>query len=138
MPEIAFQLKKAAITLSIPRGGLVQCSLEEAKQIVSKAKAVFVEGNPSAWWVALKRPYVVHEFPEGGGYKHISEIIPSDRIRCWLIPETGEDSLPVFDVAVHYITALLDECETFEYYCVDKDYRFLLVENDHNQLIFAS
>jgi hypothetical protein len=135
MEEILIQLRNAS--RSLPQGAMVECPHDEAQRIIATAKEIFIEGSPSTWWLSLKRPFQVFEFAEGDGYKHLGNLLPPAEQRCWLIAETDEDALPVFDLQISYLSPILAECGFFEYYLVGKKLDWLVIENDHNQLIFS-
>jgi len=63
----------------------------------------------------------------------VGEILPTRDNRYWFIPETEENELKVFDLTFSEIDRLLQECPFFEFYIVDKEYRWLIAESDHNQ-----
>ncbi len=63
------------------------------------------------------------------------EHIPADEERCWFIPETETSLRPVFDVDKRWLQPVLDECSFFEYYGVGKSSGWLLIDNDHGELM---
>ena len=51
---------------------------------------------------------------------------------CWLIPETDEEDLPVYELNLGQISRLVDDCPLFEYNLVAHDYSWLIAESDHD------
>jgi hypothetical protein len=52
---------------------------------------------------------------------------------CWLIPDTEEEWLPVYEMDVRQVELLINDCPGFEYYVVGHDFSWLIVETDHDQ-----
>jgi|SRR5882724_10936472 len=88
--------------------------------------------------MTLKYPSEYYDYSDGFGFEDIQRHVPSGEEKCWFIPETEEEQLPVFDVEVKSIGLILGECGYFEYYLVGKNYNWLIVENDHNQVIVST
>jgi len=101
----------------------------EARLLVSNAKRNFVNGNPRAWWMNLKGSTKTYD---STNYKLV-EILPSCDKDYWFIPETEEESLPVFSLTRAEIETILNECPFFEYYVLSKYNQWLVAESDHNQ-----
>lgn len=110
---------------------------EESRQVVATAKELFVRGNPRSWWLSLKIPAQAIEYPNATGYLHLSDHLPGAGQRFWFVPELETAELPVFDAELDAVANLLRESPFFEYYILTKDYRQLLIENDHNQVLLA-
>jgi hypothetical protein len=107
----------------------------EAKHVYDTAKEKFVSGNPRVWWLKLKhKPIVVHtgESPE---FSYLERNWPADDSRCYFIPENESDEPRVFDAKLSGIVKLLSNSNFFEYYLVGKDLDWLMIENDHNELL---
>lgn len=110
---------------------------DEARQVLATAKDLFVRGNPRSWWLSLKVPAQAVQYPDATGYLHLADHLIGADQRFWFIPELETDDLPVFDATLDAVTELLRESPFFEYYVLSKDYRQLLIENDHNQVLLA-
>jgi hypothetical protein len=87
--------------------------------------------------MSLKYPFESFDYSEGGGFEDLVRHVPEGEESCWLIPETEEEKLPVFDAEISCISRLLGECSYFEYYLVGKRFDWLIAENDHNQVIVS-
>ena len=85
----------------------------------------------------LKHPFESFDYPDAQGFNKITQHLPEGVKKCRFISETEEHDLPVFDVAAHRIVEILSQCSLFEYYLVGKGYDWLLIENDHNEIIFS-
>ena len=42
---------------------------------------------------------------------------------------------PVFDVQIAVLTSILKECSFFEYYLVDPEFRWIIADTDHNEIL---
>ncbi|MBO0360256.1 hypothetical protein J0X19_20015 [Hymenobacter sp. BT186] len=104
-----------------------------AKQIVEQAKAKYVIGNPRSWWLSLKVPYKSYEYDLFTN--DLSEYIPDQETECYWIPESEEEYLSVYDTRISVIRQVLENTPFFEYYVLSKKIEWLLIENDHNELI---
>ena len=116
---------------------LRELASEEAHQVLATAKELFVHGNPRSWWLNLKIPAQAVQYPNATGYLHLADHLSGVGERFWFIPELETNDLPVFDAELSAVAELLRESPFFEYYVLSKDYRQLLIENDHNQVLLA-
>ncbi len=117
------------------RVDLVELAEADAAAVVKQARTAFVAGNPSAWWMALKRPATHVEVPSGPGFAYLRAAWPPGYARGFFIPEDDEaGAYRVFDASVDGVVTLLSESPFFEYYIVAKDFRWLLAEDHHNRL----
>ena len=135
--NITDEIVRVGKDLNLSRDDFRQCEPELAREVVGAAKETFVTGNPRSWWLSLKYSFESFDYPDAQGFSKITQHLPKDVKKCWLIPETEEPDLPVFDVAAHRIVEILTRCSLFEYYLVGKEYDWILLENDHNQIIFS-
>jgi hypothetical protein len=124
----------AALSLS---GKVRKLPVNAAASVVAQALDNFVSGNPRSWWISLKVPYQTHSLPDEGGYLHLEDFVPEGDKFCWFIPETEESIPVVYEAEVTAIMDVLSECSLFEYYLVGRLFSWLVIENDHNQLIVA-
>jgi hypothetical protein len=113
------------------------CAQTEAEQVVGTAHERFVIGSPRTWWLSLKNKPSVYHYPKGDGFQHLREHAPADAEQCWLILETEEDTKPVAEIDILLAPAILGEMPNIEYYLVDKAFRWLIIENDHNELLLC-
>jgi hypothetical protein len=137
MSEIVRELQAALWRLSLPEEAFRPCDEELAEVVVSLAKERFVEGNPRSWWHALKHRGTVFAYPKRDGCLHLLEHIPPEERRCWFIPETEEENLPVFDVQTAALAPVLSRCFCFEYYLVGKNFDWLVIETAYHDVIVS-
>lgn len=133
------ELRRAMTALGLPPGMASFCGPEAARHIIEQAKQSFVTGgNPVWWWDSLKVLSEGFHYPEGDGFRHVTEYVPPGEERCWLVVE-GDNGGPehVLDVAVQVVPQIIGECFAFEYYLIGQDFGWLVAENHHNVVIVA-
>lgn len=133
--EIEEELDKALDNLRVPIEAFRKCAPEQAKRIVKTAMDKFVINNPRAWWMSLKHPYEYFDYFDGRGFEDLIRYVLEGNEKCWFVPETEAEYALVFDADVNCISRVLGECFRFEYYLVGKQFDWLIIENDHNQVI---
>ena len=109
--------------------GIVEMSRAAAREVVSNARDCYVSGNPRSWWLALRGPYQKVnsvDFP-------LSMLFPNPSVRAYLIADTEEDEVPVYEGSIEEFEKLLSECPYFEYSVVAMDNSWLVIESDHNE-----
>lgn len=131
------EIMNALKNLDLPSSELRRCGDGEAAAVLSKATETFVRDNPRAWWLSLKTPFKSVAYDQGNAYEHLEEYLPADENRCWFIAENDGNVLPVFEGTLTSVKRLLEECCFFEYYLVGKNFDWLIIENDHNELIIT-
>lgn len=129
------EIEQAISRLSLPGDKVRRCGNEEARSVQQRAMDVFVHGNPRSWWLALKHPFRSFPYHDADGFQFLDRHIPRGNDRCWFIAENEEDLRPVYDAQVGSIKEILRECPFFEYYLVGKNFDWLIIENDHNEVI---
>jgi hypothetical protein len=127
------QIHAAAKALEIPDIELRRCAPIEESNIVREGMQRFVNGSPRSWWLSLKRKG--KRVSVDHGFLHLAELIPPRDSLCWLIPETDREHLPVFELHKKWLIPIFSECSFFEYYVMSLRYDWLIIENDHNELI---
>jgi hypothetical protein len=110
-----------------------RCGKPETDGVFANVQEAFVDGSPRAWWNALKGTARTVSHPDGDGAKHLMEHVPAEAKRCWLLFDEGSPAAYELDCAV--VGDLLMECQHFEYYVVALDLSWMVLENDHNELI---
>jgi hypothetical protein len=116
-------------------GGTRLCDKEEAAAIVAKAKDRFVRGSPRSWWYSLKCTPRTYHYPDGDGFLHLAEHAPPGTGQCWLILETEEKDKPVAKMEIEVIPRVIGELPCIEYYVVDENFSWLMVETHHNAIL---
>ena len=135
MSDIETEVDSALAALGINAERWFKLSPAQARHACQEARGRFVAGAPRSWWLALRHPAERHAFPNGDGCEFVRALVPSSDERCWLIPETEETDLPVYDVLIADLPRVLGQCRFFEYYLVGKNLDWLVVENDHNEVL---
>ena len=135
MSEIEAEIDDAVRAAGIEAGRWRKLPLEQAREICLAVRSRFVDGDPRAWWLTLKRPFESHSLPQGDGFRVIQTYVPVADERCLLIPDTDEADFPVYEVAVSDVSQVLSECQYFEYYLVGERLDWLVTETEHNAVI---
>lgn len=112
-----------------------RCSSDTAREIVTRTRGVFVRGTPRSWWYSPQFPHETHQYPSGDGVEHLLKHVPSAGDLYWLILETEDDEQPVFGVTPTQARQLLRALPFVEYYLVNSELNWLLIENDHNEVL---
>ena len=110
-----------------------QIDRQSAAEVSDQVMRRFVVGTPRAWWMSLAVPT---ETRSSSDYR-LLDVLPEQQGRCWFILETEEKHLPVFDIDVKDVAAVLGECPFFEYYVVGRNYDWLVAESDHNMFFIC-
>lgn len=107
-----------------------------AAKVVAQARDKFVVGDPRIWWLDLKLPGSVfnYEFV----FQHLLAHIPAKDTRVWFIPDGETPERAVFDVDKKWLPLVLNECIYFEYYVVGQANDWIILDTDHDELIFVS
>ena len=134
MSEIEKEIDRVIQALHLPLGNIAKCDSATAEYVITEARERFVDGNPRSWWLSLRHAADVFVYPDNTIHTHLTEHIPVDQESCWFVPETEEETPPVYDLPKEYLRTILDECPFFEYYIIGKELDWLVIENDHNQL----
>jgi len=127
------EIQNALDVLKLSSASFKRLDASAAQQIVDKAKAKYVVGNPRAWWLSLKEPYKSYEYDLFTN--DLSEYIPNQETECYWIPESEEEHLSVYDTQISAVRQILEQTPFFEYYVLGKNLDWLLIENDHSELI---
>jgi hypothetical protein len=109
-----------------------RCALEEGHEVVRRARAVFVTGNPRVWWLGLRLPS--KRSPSEAA--RIVDVLPVLPASAWFIVE-DDPELVVYDLAPADVELIRKEGPAFEAYYVDKALRWLLAETDHDEFILC-
>jgi hypothetical protein len=134
------ELRRAILELDLAPEQATYTEPETAATVVERVKEVFVkDGETRWWWAALRGPKEIFDYPDGDGFRHLKEHVPPGETHGWLIVENDRDGpWHVLRVEIDVIALLIGECSHFEYYVVGQQFDWLLAENHHNQLVFAS
>jgi hypothetical protein len=132
------KLVEQAIRVSgLSSNEILEIPLDQASAIYQEAKANFVSGNPRVWWLQLKqkpRSVGTDNSPE---FNFLRDSWPVGENSCYFIPE-NETGIPrVFDATLSGIIGVLRNSSFIEYYLVGKLFHWLMIENDHNELLIV-
>jgi len=128
MSDITDWIQEAGVELSHP---FLRCDAAIASRITRLAKSKFVEGNPRVWWLSLSRPFATHD----SSSLTFADVLPARADRVWFIPEDDSKELPLYDLSPDDIELIRKNCPLFEYYALDKDFRWLVIETDHDRFV---
>jgi hypothetical protein len=112
-----------------------ELSADEAAEVVRKAMAVFVEGNPRVWWLKLKNRRTKIPVADDN-VDYLDTVFPKDQPRCYFIPENDAKVMRVFDATLRGVkTVVKNSNGSFEYNLVGHGFDWLICENEHGELI---
>jgi len=135
--EIDGWIGEAAELLELGPDQLRKLDDEVAAEIVRRARELFVAGDPRVWWLSLKVPTTSHPAPADPD-DDVRALFPTSVERCWFVPAPADEGAPsVYELEAEALMPLLGELPFFEYYVIDPDYRWLLAETDHNEILVA-
>ena len=99
---------------------------------LSKARAAFVRGNPRVWWLGLLHtPRIV-----SSAHEKLVNLVPSGK--AWLMPEHGAGGGAAYELDPEDIDAIRENCPPFEYNVVDRDFRWMVSESDHDRFLIST
>jgi len=110
---------------------------EQAERVYKSALRHFVQkGDPRWWWEHFSKGISV-QFIDDTGWQSITQIVPDADEPVWFIVE---DFVPpeysVWNASSQDIQSVIAECPFFEFYIIQKDFRWLVCENHHG-VVFA-
>jgi hypothetical protein len=135
--EIDGWIGEAATQLELAPGQLRRLDDATAAEVVRRARERFVAGDPDVWWLSLRLPATSHPAPSDPD-DDVRALFPVAVERCFFLPAPGTGAAPlVYELEAEALMPLLGELPFFEYYVLDPDFRWLLVETDHNEILVA-
>ena len=135
MTEIEQEIEQAVSFLQLNELDFKKLPIDQAKIIVDEARLRFVIGNPRSWWLSLSMPATTYNYSNSQCYLHIKDHWAPPDDKCFFIPEIEHQSLAVFHTTIANVQLLLQNCSFFEYYILSQTLDFLLIENDHNEIL---
>ena len=138
METVKDAIKKAAQTLGLSQEEFAPVPEHESVKLYQKLRQRFCT-SPEAywWWESFREEHSSLYFENGKGFLKLIEICPDPEEKVWFVAESSTfPSFPVYQGTVEAIQRVSGECHPFEYYLINKDYRWLVCEN-HHDLVFA-
>ncbi|MES2766012.1 MAG: DUF6756 family protein [Bacteroidota bacterium] len=134
------EVLKAIKQLALTPEAIQQCISAEAAAIITQAKANFVKGNPRVWWLSLSQPFKTYDVVDFDSFDYFDKFLHQDSEFIWFIPEPDNEleEMVVFKSTSCALKEVLGECPFFEYYILTPDFKTLLIENDHNEIIVCN
>jgi hypothetical protein len=136
MDSNADEIRRAVAELRFAPQRFRPVADQESVSVYESARKHFIpSGNPSWWWEHFPKSESAH-LPNGAALQRLLEVVPDPDERVWFIAEDFvAPQYSVWEATVRDIQATLLECYGFEYYLVQKDFRWLVCENHHEMLI---
>ena len=132
------EIKKAVQILGLSQEEFALVPEQKALKLSQRLRQRFC-AIPDAywWWDNFRENYSSLYFENGKGFLKLNEICPDPKENVWFVAESSAlPFFPVYDGTVEAIQRVLGECHAFEYYLINKDYRWLVCEN-HHDVVFA-
>ena len=138
MAFINDQLDDSLLELQLPLEEMHELPNGEARQIYEVARAIFVKGDPRVWWLSLRQPHRSVDTDDSAEFRFLRDNWPVGETSCYFVPENEEATPRVFEASLNGLIKILGNTNGFfEYNLVGKDFRWLMIETDHNQLIIS-
>lgn len=136
MDTNADEILRAIDALTFAPDRFRRLATKAARHVYQSALRHFVpEGQPRWWWECFPASTAVH-FAAGDGWRHLTEIVPDADERVWFIVEdSGPPGYSVWEADVRDVQAVIGECYGFEYYLIQRQFRWLVCENHSDVLI---
>ena len=135
MATVDEQIDKALAELNAPPLAIRELPEDEAWNIYHEAMHKFVDDNPRVWWLSLKKKPVSIDVDDSAEFHYLRQHWPKEDTRCYFVPENESDTPRVFDVTLEGIIQILGNASFFEYNLVGKRLDWIMIENDHNELL---
>jgi hypothetical protein len=106
----------------------------ERSEVLGRVTDAFLE-RPDVlfWWSHLKLPS--ESWHTENGYTHLQQLAPDPESDAWLITGLEDDDKGVFQCTPALASAIIGECPGFEYALVDRELKWMVIENHHDILI---
>src|SRR5579872_5375103 len=128
MHEIETWIENAVRHLNL---GVRKLERERAARIRDEAMSRYVKiKDPRVWWANLSRPIAEWRNRKSST---LSSILPEKQGKAWLIPETDQADLPVYEIELNDVESLINDCNGFEYNIVANDLSWLVCETEDDQ-----
>jgi hypothetical protein len=135
METIKTEIRNALKTLADPTVVCRELPEIEGEQVFHKALAHFViSGDRKWWWEDFRQPST--GVKQQNAFRFLPTLVPDKSELVWFIAE--DDQLPfypVYDATPEAVSRIVGECYGFEYYLIQKQFKWLLCENHHDMLI---
>jgi hypothetical protein len=109
---------------------------DERKSVLFQAREKFVDGNPRVWWLSLKGKSIAVPLHQVDAFSLIRYFWPQDEPTAYFVPENDSIDQRVFEATAEAVISILGDSPYFEYNIVGKAFDWLLIENDHDLLIY--
>ena len=138
MQTLMDEVKAAIAGLGLQASEASICDETESSRLMGAVQRFFVRGDPAQWWTMLRRVGQVIEYPASDGVRHILSHVPpvSGPVICILDSE-GIGPSVALRCSLPVLPRILLECRFCEYYIVDPLMKWMVLENDHNEVIVA-
>ena len=132
------EIHHAKLTLGVTDAQIRLVPDDEASVIIRGVESHFVTSSGRRWWWEdFRGEFVSLHFPDGQGWRRLSELVPSAEEMVWFIVENIEPTnFLVYETTVMVAQQVIGECSGFEYYLTPKGFAWLLGEN-HHDVVFA-
>ena len=140
MRNLRDDIKKAMKEISLAENLLKEVSYFEHEEILKRINSQFLTTNNYDgtiwWWQSYKdlKQYAIH-FKDGLAVDMLDKLLPNRATKYWFVASEENGKYWLYESGIEAIKVIIQEMYGFEYYIVDKKYRWILCENHHNMLI---
>lgn len=109
----------------------------DGRELLSQAQERFLKGNSPFWWSCFSGD-VKTAFGQGTDLlERFTKLIGEPVRECFFFPEPRSSDSLVYIGLLSDFCELMNQCFYFEFYILDKDFRWIACENHHGQLILC-
>lgn len=132
-------VKEAIENLNLNSEEIEELKFSDLKKIVKNIMTKFINGNPRVWWLSFKLPFKSYPIDDTlGNIDYLDRLLPSKESSYLWILDNEEQNYHIFNATLNSIKSIILECPYFEYYITPHNLNWLLVENDHGEVIITS
>lgn len=109
----------------------------QAKELLIQAQKRFLKGNSPFWWSCFSGDVKTAVGQGADLLERFTRLIGEPIHECFFFPEPRSSDSLVYIGLLSDFCELVNQCFYFEFYILDKDFRWIACEYHHGQLIMC-
>ena len=109
----------------------------DARELLSQAQERFLKESSPFWWSCFSGELKTAREKAGDLLESFTGLIGEPVPECFFFPEPRSSDSLVYIGLLSDFCELVNQCFYFEFYILDKDFRWVACENHHGQLILC-